>query len=389
MKLETIEGTKGLGESQNLYNINIFELFNRENGRSSLIELKKLPSKFRNKVRAIIASSDSKSVELMNNLRKKCSPPEIFQIEKTLRANRKIIPELFPQNPQTKEDYLRLVALPLHTQADLLQRLAAEYSDKIKDAIKTIKEINTNIAKQDYSLAIESCAKLAKRQGYSHLLLRKIALIRALKGSTSPKIEEILNLAGAGSNNLITSSLINCYQEEQEILSLKRSIMNLPDRGNGNKFTRDITRLNFHPHAKNEEELSELILSNLQSSLIDALLVAKINKHILINNQHKNLQEIFRLLTSASPGINEIAKLYKSDEEYIFYKHSSAWLEDNEIISYRTLVDNFHDTPDSDYLCLDEDTFSRVSTWLNELELSSLATSYQMTKHPHQNLGMV
>lgn len=350
-------------------------------------ELKKLRPRLRNQVRAIIAAQDLKAVNLLNILRKKSLPLEIFQIDKTLRAHGRIVPELFPLSAQTEENFHRLEALSLEKQYDLIQRLVAENFEELSSQIKKIGEASKLITEMQLKEAAEKLANISELHGYSHILVRKTCLIRSLSDEESiVHVDLILNAAGAGKRNLILSSILNCYQEEQEILSLKRSIMNLPDRGVNNKFTRDITRLTFHPFAKNEKDLGELVTSCLQSSLLDAVIILKINKHLLKIKPNSGIAKIFSELEWSHPSIDKIAALYPASEEYLFYKRSSAWLESDDIIQYRVLIDHFHDNPESNYFELDELLIQRASLWVRDILPANLATEELLTRHNHVNL---
>jgi hypothetical protein len=105
--------------------------------------------------------------------------------------------------------------------------------------------------------------------------------------------------------------------------------MNTKSSGDWNKYTRDILRISFHPHAKDAQDLSELIQSNLQSSLIDAVLIAKINKEVFKSSIYSELNDIFSIANSSSPNMDEIVTNYlKLDgPEDLFYQQSSAWFE--------------------------------------------------------------
>lgn len=376
-------------DKDNIKKYDLYALFEENIKTKSLAsdELKKLKTRLRNQVRAIVAAQDLKAVKLLNILRKKSQPIEIYQIDKTLRAHGRILPELFPQNAQTKEHFYRLDALSLEKQYDLIQRLAAENFTDLSSQVEKLGEAGRLIACMQLSKAAEMLAGLSESHGYSHILLRKTCLIRSLSDEANiVHVDLILNAAGAGKRNLILSSILNCYQEEQEILSLKRSIMNLPDRGSLNKFTRDITRLTFHPFAKDEEDLSELITSSLQSSLLDAIITIKINKHLLQIKPDSAIAKVFLALEQSHPGINEIAALYPASEEYLFYKHSSAWLESDDIAQYRVLTDHFHDNPESNYFELNELLAQRASLWIKDISPADLATEEILTRHEYVNL---
>ncbi|MGE8483357.1 MAG: hypothetical protein ACN6Q5_12275 [Pseudomonas sp.] len=350
-------------------------------------ELKKLKPRLRNQVRAIVSSHESKAVKLLNALREKLSSNEIFQIDKALRAHDRIIPELFPKSAQTMESYIRLDRLPVEKQIDLVQRIATENTDKILAYIRSLGEVSELISSMHLTEAADRLKALIDEHGFSHALLRKVYLVHSLKNEdTIESIDQILNTAGAGQRNLLLSSILNCFQEEQEALSLKRSIMNLPDRGPLNKYTRDITRLNFHPFAKNEDDFSELIMSSLQSSLLDAVIIIKVNKHLITQKTNDAFAILFDAFENNSPGINKIAAMYPATDEYLFYKHSSAWLEDDGIIQYRLLIDHFHDNPDSHYFELTPELADRASRWISVAMPAQLAAKNNLTSHDFPQL---
>ncbi|CAN7718306.1 hypothetical protein [Pseudomonas brassicacearum] len=350
-------------------------------------ELKKLKPRLRNQVRAIISAQDVKAIKLLNSLRQKLSSNEIYQIDKTLRAHGRILPELFPKSAQTTEGFIRLDRLALDKQIDLIQRIATENIDEILAYIGALGEVSKLISSIQLSEAADLLKALADKYGFSHALLRKAYLIHSLKNEECiESVDQILNAAGAGKRNLLLSSILNCFQEEQEALSLKRSIMNLPDRGLLNKYTRDITRLSFHPFAKNEDDFSELIMSSLQSSLLDAIITIKINKHLITQKTNDAIETLFYALEQSSPGMDKIAAMYPASEEYLFYKHSSAWLEDDDIVQYRLLIDHFHDNPDSHYFELTPDLADRASRWISIATPIELATAKMLTSHEFPQL---
>ena len=165
--------------------------------------------------------------------------------------------------------------------------------------------------------------------------------------------------------------------------------MNLPDKGGANKYTRDITRLTFHPHAIDEDELSDMVQSNLQSSLLDAVIIVKANQHLVELGRYPGLLDMFQRIDSTSFTIDEIAAQYLNDgaeSESNFYKRSSAWLENNEIVAYRTLPDHFYDVPEASYFKLTESVVERASDWARPLQLSELADCDHLTEHEHETL---
>lgn len=363
-------------------------------------ELKKLKLDTRNKVRAFLEADEKHSIKLLNKLRLERPPREILQIESVLRqyaVKRKVtIPHLFPEQPQTSENYHRLEKLEFSKKLKIIDGLVSDNFVRLHDFFRAVSEIDKAIIAKDALHGSQTISHIYKAYGYSHLLFRKAVLLRSINvtGTNLTEVEDLLNKAGFKDNNVIVTSLIHCYKEEQDFLGLKKSIMNLQNRKGANKFTRDICRLSFHPLAKDEDDLTDLLQSCLQSSLIDAVIVAKINVHLLsklMSNESK-LQEIFDDIEAGAVSINDIASLYSPgdpDSESIFYKHTSAWLESADVVRYRTLLDHFYDFPESDYFEINDGLMSRVKEWVAPLEISKLSKANNLSKHTHSCLKLL
>lgn len=360
---------------------------------STYHELKKFDIEMRNKVRAILVSNENDSIRLINGLRKKNSGKELLQLDRVFRAKGGIIPELFPVSPQTKENYHRLDPIPIAKHLEIVDSLVLENKSKLQDFIHWCFAIGSCILQGDIEEADQTVGVVIDSLGYSHCLLRKAALIRALNSTDAPLpyVDQLFNNASFGSKNVITSSLLQCYQEEQDFLSMKRSIMGIRNRGISNKYTRDIARIPFHPFAKDEEDLCEMIQSNLQSSLIDALIIIKVNRHLLNESRHKNIFAFFDKLDIKSVHIDSIATQYlsKEDGESLFYKRSSAWLENSAIVQYRTLHDHFYDDPKTTYFEITDNLINRVSNWVNDIQLKDIVISTSLTSHSYEKVRIL
>jgi hypothetical protein len=220
--------------------------------------------------------------------------------------------------------------------------------------------------------------------------LRKAVLVSNLRDESQilSNTDEILEQAGIGYNNGMVSSLMHCFQEEQDFLNIKRSIMGTSDKGDWNRFTRDMMRISFHPHVKDIEELSGFIQSNLQSSLVDALIALKINIRLVDLKPFPFLDKIIVGIESSSRTIDQISAFYNAleESERIFYQQSGAWLENSDIVKYRLLQDNFFDSPNNSYINNDELTLRCISEWVTLSNLESLCTNKTNTRHNFKNL---
>lgn len=358
-------------------------------------QLRKLKPRTRNQVRAILASQTKDALRLLNKIREEKTAREIVQIERSIRDYSMFstieLPEIFPAKIQTKENYYRLEPLSPAKQLEQIECLALEHKKKINSFVVKSAKLGRHIVRGELECADVVVKEIADEYGLSNFLFRKALLMRSLASSQQKlkQAESILESAGIGSNNLIASSILRCYEEGQSKLSLKRSVMSLTDKGKANRFTRDITRLAFHPHAKDLSDLGGMIQSNLQSSLIDAILIVKINKHWIKDpEQYSALESIFSLWDSSSITVDEIAAKYidVDDGESLFYKHSSAWYENSEIIKYRTLQDHFYDDPGSSYFEINDDLIAKVNLWVRDLKLEEISSSQELTIHSHKIL---
>lgn len=359
----------------------------------SLREIKRLKIKTRNKIRALVSASDDELIRTVNNLRASVPAKELIRVDrviKSLSKHEKIIPECFPDKPQTKESFFRLSPLSFDRQLEVIDLRIHEYNDRLKSFFLEVKNLNQLIIDGYFKKSDEVISLIFGNFGYSHFILRKVALIRFLEGSNSlPSVENFLDSSGIGKNNVIVSSLIHCFQEEQDLISMKRAVMGIHDKGDKNKFTRDITRIAFHPHAKDSKDLIGFLQSVLQSSLIDAIICIKVNKHLVDLNRYKNIKNIICFIDESSSHIDSIARMYleKDDSEELFYKHSCAWLEADSIVEYRAFQDHFYDSPESSYFEITNELISRVGGWVSNIELGKLSDPKAiLTTHGYSSL---
>jgi hypothetical protein len=357
-------------------------------------ELKLLKPKTRNQLRAIMSLDINDAIEMLNKLRLERPVSELVVIERILKEYRQqyglSLPDLFPKEPQTTEAFRRLSSIEI--EKILLQVTSVFLSSQkiIESFFYRISELTKLIAAMKLVESSELASLIIEEFGYSHFMLRKISLINALNFNKLiiPKIDDLLTRYGVNEKNVIVSSLINCYEYEQDFLTLKRSIMSYPNRGDRNKYTRDILRLPFHPHALDQIDLASMIQSNLQSSLIDALIIIKSNLNVIDLDLDKRLLGMFELIDSLNASIDDIAFLYVDvdDGEDLFYKHSSAWLENPYIVKYRLFNDHFLDSHDANYLNISDKIKEVSAGWGSLTNFEDLAVSLDLTLHRFENL---
>src|SRR6187402_2500609 len=108
-------------------------------------ELKRLNIKTRNQVRAILAAELGVSKNLLNRLRAKSATRELLQIDRVLRnpvvRTGPIVPQLFPDEPQTSETYFRLEPLSLGQQLAIVDGLVKENFTKLQRLARNLRSI--------------------------------------------------------------------------------------------------------------------------------------------------------------------------------------------------------------------------------------------------------
>lgn len=360
-------------------------------------QLKRIESEKRNKLRGILNLEVENSINLFEKLRSESTAIEIFNINEIIKAYKSkddIIPDLFPIDPQTKENYFSLEPLEINKLLNLISIYVRNNFDKIKDLISLLNMLNRNIVDNNIHKANFIIEEIYHKFGYSHILLRKSAFIFNKTKSEKNYVYNFLINCGLENNNLITNSVIHCYQDEQDFLSIKKSIMNLNDKGKSNTFTRNICRIPFNIFAKDSSDLARIIESTLQSSLIDALLTLKINRSIFNElTKDSTLNELFEIWDDGGINVDNLADIYlknkeidNNDKELYFYQHSSCWYENEDIIKYRILLDHFHDDLESDYLNLSPITLDIINNWVGERKLINIVGNTDLTNHSNEKL---
>lgn len=368
---------------------------NEYDNMSRLKELKKLNTRTRNQLRALLYADVENGVDILNKLREKCTAKELMQVENVIRSGgvgvKAMMPDIFPVEPQTEENYHRLVDIGIGKQIEILGKMSKDKMSRLEMFCQNLELLNRAILNKNISRADELVQEIFDDVGYSHFLLRKSALVYSLlpEGESGSCSEGILHKSGLGDNNVIVNSVVQCYQEEQDFLGMKRSIMNIPDRGVANKFTRDIARIPFHPFASDQKQLSSLLQSGLQSSLIDALIFMKVNSHLVHDELVESIKYFFQLLDAQNKNIDEIVKIYPQESEYLFYKQSSAWLEDVDVVRYRFLIDHFFDDPEAGYFELKDEMLKRLSEWVADVGFNELASGARLTMHSYPSLAKI
>lgn len=361
-------------------------------------ELRAFDYGLRNKIRAIVFSDGEDAISLLNRLRSKTRISELVQLENFLRSfklkdNNYLLSPLYPLIPQTYNNYMRLKSLGLDRQLEYIENLLKNEEQKILYFFDKIFMLNNYIF-DNHENKYQLFGEILNEFGYSHFLLRKAIAIKIFdNGVVNKIIDNLINDCGFRSNNVVIGSLFQCYQLEQDYISLKKSVMNFPDRKNQNKYVRDIIRIPFHPTANDEKDLCDLIQSCLQSSFIDALIILFINKDF-IDSKYTRINRFFDHLNNNFNDDEKICKYYISLDEIntvedIFFQQSSAWYEYEFINNYRLLPDNFYDDPDAKYIKINDNLVKKIKINNNDIALNELAHSDNLKCHNYDNIKII
>ncbi|WP_417528999.1 hypothetical protein [Marinomonas shanghaiensis] len=325
-----------------------------------LSELKTLNIKVRNKVRGIIHSDISDSIKVMNSLRKKLNGRELCKVENVISSSSLsagMLPKLFPDSPQVTDSYNRLCNIPLKKKLDKIDFMIGVNLIKLECFFEKLEQLNSLIIKRNIKDADFLLKKIIEEFGYSNLILRKSIFLHMLEEDT-PESTKYVHLCGIRKS--LVNSLLYCYEEDQDYLSVKKTAISVDKERN--VFIRDMLRVSFLPIESDPSKLSSLLQSCLQSSLIDAVILLKINFsfHSFLN--HKNICTSLNFIKGDRPFFINLLGFYRDFKgpESVFFNRSSAWLEFDDIISYRIVMDHFFDDNESDYLKISEDVFDEI-----------------------------
>ncbi|MEN4892217.1 hypothetical protein [Erwinia billingiae] len=380
------------------YNLSNYFALNVNNNKNLIRkELKYLKIETRNKVRSIVSMEAKESIKSLEKIREHTSANEIIRIENAVRAisfsNECIIPELFPMLPQVKEAFFRLKSIDINKNLELIEINVRNNHSRLACLIKKIGELNSKILSRDFIKADECISEIKKEFGCSHLLIRKCALLQSLDidNEMLEASSSLLRGKGITTNNVIVNSIVQCYQEKQDYLALKKSVLNISDKGKYNRYTRDITRFIFHPHSIDPYDFNSILQSCLQSSLIDAIIFLKINKNHIEGNKYPFLWLLFEEIENHATNVDLVAKFYTEyktseiDLEYLFYKHSSAWLEGDTFNEYRFFLDLFYEDPESKLCSHNTNNIEKCRKWISVKEVNELLGD-NLTLHKYNYL---
>lgn len=350
-------------------------------------ELKKLDVKSRNRLRAILGNGDANAISGLANLRSRLGKDQSIALEAILsspwasKASRHIVP--FPKFPPFADTLRTHRDRPLKDVLAALELDAQTHRQRLLRLANSFQAIDSLYASGDVAASRDRILATITRDGWSHAILRKAILIRENMpdGSIDEKIEDLVHQAGIKS--VVVASLIHAFSLEHNILTTKRSVLNIADRGAINRYTRTLSRLTVQPFASSETDLANYLSEVEKCSLLDALLLASFNSHLFEIERYPALTEVAAAFGQEST-FALLAGTYNptdSESEYAFFKQSSAWMEYRPVRKYRILTDHYYDASKEEMEPLHGTLKAELAHWIGEVELSSLVASSAYTKH--------
>lgn len=357
-------------------------------------DLKKLDKKTRNQIRAML-SSGADGFTKISKFRKTLKTSKHVQIDKVLsyRNSAFLVGDapFFPDKPPFNDRIPTPIEKNLESVVFELNRAVMLHGEKLSECIKSLTQCNRAIVDDTHENAAKLLKDHTKKYGWSHAVLRKLVLLRSINSDEINCIESMLWHAGLHKNNIVITSLIHCFAGEQNYLSSKQAVMNFPDRGISNRTTRLLARLPYQPIGVDANDASLLIQTALNTSLLDGLILAKINRHLISENLSPHLKQAMDSLESCI-SIEDATTIYDTidfETEDLFLKQNSAWLELEAVRQYRFLVDNFYDASEASYIAVSEACIKEISSHITPPSQQSLALTGTLVIHQWRQLKSI
>jgi hypothetical protein len=356
-------------------------------------ELKRLDKKTRNKLRAILSNGDANVIGSLQQLRGKLGMDQSAALEGILsspvlvKATR--TSTSFPKAPPFVDTLQAHREIPLNEVLNSIEVSIIKHKVRLIRLANSLQKFDDLYAKSSIDACRECIVETLKTDGWSHAILRRIILIREnlAVGCVDEKIEDLVKRAGI--KNLAVASTIHAYSREQNILTIKRSILNVADRGAINRYTRTISKMSVQPFAASALDLANYLMEVEKCSLIDAIIIAKFNAHLFQMGDFPEIGEIAQILGNAELFDKLVATYEAKDNdcESGFFKQSSTWLEYDATRRYRILIDNYYDASREQPDELPAELRQELHDWVGGVTLTDLVGNSPFTKHAHPSLA--
>ncbi len=307
-----------------------------------------------------------------------------LKYEKVIQA-----PNPFPKNPSFADTVRAQPEADLEAVLHNIEVGALAHKARLLQIGRSLHLIDRAYGDRDIDSCCRLIAEAIESNGWSHALLRRIVLIRENlpEGEEDDRIEALIQQADLGL--VAVTSLVHSYSLDQSFLTIKRSILNLADRGAINRFSRAIARLPVQPFARSKDDLSTFLAEVERCSLIDAVIVAKFNAHLFSIDNYPGIVEVAGGLGCPELFERLVATYDPTDteSEYTFFKQSSAWLEYEPVRQYRILLDNYFDASRDKIDDVPDALAQTLTAWVGEPTLKDLVGKTPFTKHVHAALA--
>lgn len=356
-------------------------------------ELKRLDKKTRNKVRAILSQGNVNAIAGLAALRGTLGKDQSVALDGILNSPALLkavqISTPFPKTAPFVDILRSLVDVGLPDLLSGIEASVVTYKERLLQLAEQLQGIDRLYAEREIAASRDRIAATIESSGWSHALLRRVVLIRENlpKGTVDERIEELVQIAGI--KNAPVASLIHAYSLDQNILTIKRSILNIPDKGAINRYTRTISRLSVLPFASSAEDLVAFLSEVEKCSLIDAVILAKFNAHLFQIDDYPALAEVARALGPDSL-FEPLVGTYEPDDdesEYALFKQCSAWLEYDPVRRYRILIDNYYDVSPEEVGELPPDLEQQLQDWVGDPTPHDLVGGKTFTQHGYKALA--
>ncbi|GAB3405324.1 hypothetical protein NX774_04540 [Massilia agilis] len=355
--------------------------------------LKQLDEDTRNKVRAILGDPEGNAIARLTKLRGKLPKGKAEVLDALLnshflgKAVKKSAP--FPKNPPFADTLQIRNNVSLPEILEVIDRSATAHYQRLTEVGEALHQIDAYYAENNLTACRDRIIEAINTNGWSHAVLRRAVLIRERlpQDAEDELIEEIVQKANLKAAAVI--SLVHTYARDQSYLTIKRSVLNLPDRGAINRYSRTLSRLSVQPFAKDGEDLAVYLSEVEKCSLIDAVILAKFNSHLFAIDDYPTISQVAGRLGRLDlfPRLLATYDAEASESEYNFYKQSSTWLEYEPIRQYRILLDNYYDSSREDVGDLPGALASQLRNWVGDTQLHNVVGKQQFTKHQFRELA--
>lgn len=357
-------------------------------------ELQKLDIKSRNRLRSILSSGGDEAISRLNRLRSGLGKRQASALEEILASPRPIKAaahrNAFPRTPPFKDALRGPHPRDMGTLLASIEEMTETNLPRLKRQITSIKLIDNCFSESKLDAVRDAVVQHIDEFGWSHALLRRIVLVREYQENEDDEIERLVWSAGLESKSIVVTSLIHAYAAEQNYLTVKRSTLNVADRGFLNRYSRNIARVSFQPFAKSEEDLLSFLGEVTKCSLLDAVILLSVNSHLINISRFPCVSEVLGMLDDTEIPARLIQRYLslEDDNEYLFFKQCSAWLGYSLIRSYRILTDHFYDASNSE----EEESLSpslqaSLDEWTGKVTIGRIVENDGLTSHRYQELA--